>query len=251
MVKQILIVIGISTLFSSCTVFKSLDPQSNKNFTETTTTSVVPNKFIENISVRADVDPKKTTVKQELPGPHATKGPSIPVITMKEEKVPVQSFSDRFNPSNIEAANTVQFKYALLMNTEVETLPNKTLLEGVDNWYGVRYRSGGNDHKGIDCSGFTVAVYSAVYGIILPRVARDQYHNSHKISTTELQEGDLVFFNTRGRGVSHVGIYLGNNFFIHASVSKGVMVNSLFEPYYLQRFAGAGRIDRKEVIASN
>ncbi|MBL0232680.1 MAG: C40 family peptidase [Chitinophagaceae bacterium] len=158
---------------------------------------------------------------------------------------------ERFNPSSIEAANSLQFKYAILMNTEVETLPNKALLEGVDNWYGVRYRSGGNDHKGIDCSGFTVAVYAAVYSITLPRVSRDQYQTARKISTTELQEGDLVFFNTRGRGVSHVGIYLGNNYFIHASVSKGVMVSSLFEPYYLQRFVGAGRIEKKELASAN
>jgi lipoprotein Spr len=250
MVKQILTVIGISTLFSSCTVFKSLDPQNSKSL-PASSTIVVPNKFIETISVTADADPKQKTVKQEIPVLPTTKGPSMSAATIKEENVPGQNLTERFNPSGVELANPVQFKYAILMNTEIETLPNKTLLEGVDNWYGVRYRSGGNDHKGIDCSGFTLAVYAAVYGITLPRVSREQYNNARKISTTELKEGDLVFFNTRGRGVSHVGIYLGNNFFIHASVSRGVMVSSLFEPYYLQRFVGAGRIDQKEVLASN
>lgn len=87
--------------------------------------------------------------------------------------------------------------------------------------------------------------------MMLPRVSREQYRISRKISTTELQEGDLVFFNTTGRGVSHVGVYLGNNKFIHASVSKGVMVNDLFENYYLKRFVGAGRIDDKQVVSSN
>ncbi len=137
------------------------------------------------------------------------------------------------------------------MNTEVENLPAKTLLDGVDEWYGVRYRTGGNTKTGVDCSGFTVAVYMAVYGISLPRVSRDQYRISRKISTTELQEGDLVFFNTRGSGVSHVGVYLGNNKFIHASVSRGVMVNGLFEPYYLQRFIGAGRIEDKQMVSAS
>jgi lipoprotein Spr len=90
----------------------------------------------------------------------------------------------------------------------------------------------------------------AVYGIALPRVSRDQYRISRKISTTELQEGDLVFFNTKGSGVSHVGVYLGNNKFMHASVSRGVMVSDLFEPYYLQRFYGAGRIEEKQLVSA-
>lgn len=152
--------------------------------------------------------------------------------------------------AEVELASPTQLKYAVLMNTEVESLPSKELLDAVDEWYGVRYRSGGNTKTGVDCSGFTVAVYSAVYGLMLPRVSREQYRTSRKISTTELQEGDLVFFNTTGRGVSHVGVYLGNNKFIHASVSRGVMVNDLFENYYLKRFVGAGRIDDKKVIAA-
>lgn len=153
-------------------------------------------------------------------------------------------------PSDVEMASSIQFKYAVLMNTEVESLPSRTLLENVDDWYGVRYRTGGNTKSGIDCSGFTVAVYASVYGIMLPRVSREQYRTSRKISTTELEEGDLVFFNTNGSGVSHVGIYLGNNKFIHASVSKGVMVSGLFEPYYLKRYVGAGRIDNKQVVTN-
>jgi len=136
------------------------------------------------------------------------------------------------------------------MDTEVESLPDKTLLDAVDEWYGVRYRVGGNTKSGVDCSGFTVAVYAAAYGMTLPRVSRDQYRMSRKISTTELQEGDLVFFNTNGRGVSHVGVYLGNNKFIHASVSRGVMVSDLFDNYYLRRFVGAGRIDDKQIVAA-
>ena len=70
-------------------------------------------------------------------------------------------------------------------------------------------------------------------------------------TTTELQEGDLVFFNTNGKGVSHVGIYLGNNKFIHASVSRGVMVNGLFEPYYLKRYIGGGRIEDKQLLSKS
>lgn len=152
--------------------------------------------------------------------------------------------------SMIETASEVQLKYSILLNTEVENLPQRSLLEAVDSWYGVRYRTGGNTHSGVDCSGFTCAVYQAAYGFALPRVSREQYRMSRKISTTELKEGDLLFFDTRGGGsITHVGVYLGNNRFIHATVSKGVMVSDLFETYYLTRFVGAGRIDEKDITA--
>lgn len=154
--------------------------------------------------------------------------------------------------SMIETASEVQLKYSILLNTEVENLPQRNLLEAVDSWYGVRYRTGGNTHSGVDCSGFTCAVYQTAYGFTLPRVSREQYRMSRKISTTELKEGDLLFFDTRGGGsITHVGVYLGNNRFIHATVSKGVMVSDLFETYYLTRFVGAGRIDEKDITAAS
>ncbi|MCR6719723.1 MAG: NlpC/P60 family protein [Chitinophagaceae bacterium] len=120
---------------------------------------------------------------------------------------------------------------------------NNTLLEHVDEWYGTPYRLGGSTKKGIDCSAFVQAVYTSAYATTVPRTAREQYKFSRIISATELQEGDLVFFNTRG-GVSHVGIYLQNNKFIHASSSQGVTVSDLFDPYYLKRYIGAGRITK-------
>ncbi|HUR66144.1 MAG TPA: NlpC/P60 family protein, partial [Chitinophagaceae bacterium] len=169
----------------------------------------------------------------------------------KEEASEISRLMALRSNAELEAASSVQLKYAVLLSTEVESLPAKALLESVDDWYGVRYRRGGNTKTGVDCSGFTVAVYAAVYGMALPRVSREQYRISRKISTTELIEGDLVFFNTTGRGVSHVGVYLGNNRFIHASVSRGVMVSGLYESYYIKRFVGAGRIDDKQMLARN
>ena len=68
---------------------------------------------------------------------------------------------------------------------------------------------------------------------------------SRRISRTDLKEGDLLFFNTTG-GISHVGIYLQNNKFVHASASQGVTVSDMFDPYYLRRFIGAGRVDEKQ-----
>ena len=210
-----------------------------------------PTKFIEEIAVTPQVASENISIKTELKVSLVEKGLNIqgsPVLAQEAKEISTY-FANR--DAEVERASSVQLKYAILLNTEVESLPASELLESVDEWYGVRYRTGGNTKKGVDCSGFSVAVYAAVYGIALPRVSREQYRISRKISTTELQEGDLVFFNTRGNGVSHVGVYLGNNKFIHASVSRGVMVNGLFETYYLQRFVGAGRIDNKQVVSSN
>lgn len=143
---------------------------------------------------------------------------------------------------SVEGLTELHYKYAVLLEEEVESLPNLALLRAADEWYGVPYRYGGNGRTGIDCSAFTMAVYLAAYGVQLPRVSREQYKLCRKISTTELNAGDLLFFRTTGRGVSHVGIYLGNNKFIHASTSSGVTVSDLYEPYFLKRFVGAGRL---------
>lgn len=104
------------------------------------------------------------------------------------------------------------------------------------------YRFGGNSFNGLDCSFFVKKVYSMV-GIELPRSAREQFTIGIPVKKDELQPGDLVFFRTYAKFPSHVGIYLGDNLFIHASTrSKKVTIDSLEAPYYLSRFIGAKRI---------
>jgi len=147
-------------------------------------------------------------------------------------------------PSKIENASKIQLKYALLLDTEVEQIRNVSLYNAVDEWLGTRYRLGGTTKDGIDCSAFTQILYVTQYGINLPRTAREQYDATQRISRTDLKEGDLVFFNTQG-GVSHVGIYLQNNKFVHAS-SGGVTISDLFEPYWERRFIGVGRYEKSQ-----
>ncbi len=142
---------------------------------------------------------------------------------------------------NIENSTDLHFKYAILLDQPVEYLTNLTLLQFIEDWYGTRYRFGGNTRQGVDCSGFTCNLSNSVFGKTLPRTAREQYDAAQKIPSNYLQEGDLVFFNTRG-GVSHVGIYLANNKFVHASTSSGVIISDLNETYYRKRFIGAGRL---------
>lgn len=106
------------------------------------------------------------------------------------------------------------------------------------------YQYGGNDLDGIDCSGFTLNVYSQAFSVKLPRSAREQFQIGETISSREdLKFGDLVFFNTRRRvRPGHVGIYIGDNKFVHASSSYGVTISSLDEDYYNRKYMGARRV---------
>ena len=166
-----------------------------------------------------------------------------------ESKVPAvepQFASNRkeevnYNFGTVEKASSIQFKYALLLDMEVEQIQNLHLFRVIDEWLGTRYKLGGSNKDGIDCSAFMQVMFSALYGISLPRTAREQYHLSKRISRTELKEGDLVFFNTTG-GVSHVGMYLQNNKFVHAS-SSGVTISDLFDDYWMRKLVGVGRIE--------
>ena len=150
--------------------------------------------------------------------------------------------------SDIEKATSLQFKYALLLNTEVEEIHDPVLFQFIDDWYGTRYCMGGTTKNCVDCSAFVQTFFSSVYGLTIPRTAKEQYSATDKIPVTKLKQGDLLFFNTTG-GVSHVGIYLQNNKFVHASTSGGVMISDMSEPYYSRRFIRAGRVDMQTETA--
>ncbi len=118
----------------------------------------------------------------------------------------------------------------------------------VKEYLGTPYRRGGASKKGFDCSGFARTVYDRILGIDLPHSSGDQFQSSElqKISTHELQTGDLVFFANQGKKkkkkrINHVGVYLSDGQFIHASSSEGIIVSSLGEKYWKQRFVGSKR----------
>lgn len=116
------------------------------------------------------------------------------------------------------------------------------LLDKAHSMLGVRYRYGAASRSATDCSGYTTQVFKS-QGVKLPRTAREQSGRGQKVGKGELKSGDLVFFNTRGSRVSHVGIYKGNGKFLHASSGRGkVMESDLNEGYYKRRFAGARRV---------
>ncbi len=110
---------------------------------------------------------------------------------------------------------------------------------------GCAYVYGATGPNSFDCSGLTQWVYSKC-GVSIPRTSSSQYSSSIKVSRDNLKKGNLVFFNTGGNGVSHVGLYIGNGKFIHAANSRtGVITSSLSEKYYASRYVGAGRFKTK------
>ena len=119
-----------------------------------------------------------------------------------------------------------------------------SLIEQGLEYLGVPYRFGGTSpEKGFDCSGFVMSVFRNALGLELPRSAREMAREGERVSLTELKPGDLVFFNTMRRAFSHVGIYLGDNRFLHApSRGGGVRIEDMRDRYWSARFNGARRM---------
>lgn len=149
-------------------------------------------------------------------------------------------FMDGFK--GIEYISPSFFRYAIILDVEVEKMTNKKLVEYIHQWWSVPYRIGGSTMSGIDCSNFVKGLTNYAYGLELPRTSREQAAYCREINKEELKEGDLVFFNT-GRGISHVGLYMANNKFVHASTSMGVVISSLDEPYWKRRYVKSGRLE--------
>lgn len=124
---------------------------------------------------------------------------------------------------------------------------NKALYKEIKSWLGTPYSGGGHTKQvGTDCSGFVMELYLSVYNIALERRGGLQYYNNcTPIDKEALREGDLVFFNNgEGGKISHVGIYLKDNKFAHASSSRGVVIDDLTAKYYVKHFFAAGRVKR-------
>jgi len=237
MIKKVITGLLVVVILAGCSSMKPLNFTGSKQVASsaavTQTSAPINNKevkFLDDISV----EPEASIAK---------KGDNSDKVIVNESP-DINAYLNR--SSSLEKASDLHLKYAILLNTEVEQLQDNILLEHIDDWYGTRYRYGGTTKSGIDCSAFVQAIYFSAFAVSLPRTARDQYRNARIVSATEIKTGDLVFFNTTG-GISHVGIYLQNNKFVHSSTSYGVTITDMFDPYYLRRFIGVGRIEKPEV----
>jgi lipoprotein Spr len=128
-----------------------------------------------------------------------------------------------------------------IMGVALSATSNMKLFHFVYDWIGTPYHFGGGSRKGIDCSAFTKELYSEVFNLDIKRNSRDIFSMVSPVKRDDLKEGDLVFFKIHSRRISHVGVYLGNNRFAHAS-SRGVAINSLDDAYYSRYFYRGGRL---------
>jgi cell wall-associated NlpC family hydrolase len=137
--------------------------------------------------------------------------------------------------------------YKNYINPDIPQSFREEVLLEIIRYLDTPYKYGGNSENGIDCSGFTKNVFLSAVNIELPRTAREQFNTGDKIDRDDLEFGDLVFFNTTKRSFpGHVGLYIGDNQFIHASRKLGVTISSFDESYYLKRYVGARRIEMLE-----
>jgi cell wall-associated NlpC family hydrolase len=185
----------------------------------------------------------------QVENPKSSKQNQATTTAIVKKEVPPTD--DRaYKKNNDVELSLIQVKYAVLLNTTAEEVKNTKMFEFIDEWYGTPYRLGGTTKKGVDCSAFSQFLFATVYGFSIPRTARDQYKLTDRISRTQLKEGDLLFFNTRG-GISHVGVYLQNNKFVHASTSGGVTISDIFDEYWIKKFVGVGRMKSSESVVTS
>lgn len=146
------------------------------------------------------------------------------------------------SPSSRRLSRAERQQYSHQLGIPLTGRENQVFIQELSEWMGTPYRYGGSTRAGADCSGFVWAVYRNVYGITLPRTTKAQARETRRIRRHRLKEGDIVFFRTKGRRASHSGIYITNGYFIHASSSRGITINSLDEHYYSRRFVKGGRL---------
>ena len=137
-------------------------------------------------------------------------------------------------------SNDISYFYQ--MGLQIDSCSYNPLYHEMCLWMGTSYHYAGNSEKGIDCSGLVKSIFYKIYNLSLSGGSADLFLLTTPIEKENLQEGDLVFFKIAKNRISHVGIYLSNNKFIHASVKLGVIVSDLNEPYYQKYFYKAGRL---------
>lgn len=137
----------------------------------------------------------------------------------------------------------IRVDYAKKMGVSPVALKDPALYHYIQDWMGVPHKMGGMKRTGVDCSGFVLMLYAKVYHKEIPRTSYAMADVVQKHRPKKLKEGDLVFFSFSGsRGVNHVGVYLHNDYFVHVSTSKGVILSKLTDPWYWKYYVKGGSL---------
>lgn len=143
--------------------------------------------------------------------------------------------------TSFKVPKNYQIKYPVPLTDE--TMVMASLAKQQQEWAGTKYVLGGTTKKGVDCSGFTQVMYRDLFAKSIPRMTVDQEKAGKKVAKRDLRAGDLVFFNTgRGPNGKHVGIYMKDGLFLHASSRGGVIYSHLDRPYWAKAFSQARRL---------
>lgn len=172
-------------------------------------------------------------------------GVPIPSSLITVERSIEPDTSDRGLGSLQLPAGTTEEETSLLakwLDIPADIVGNVDLFRFIRDWYRTPYRFGGTQRTGIDCSAFTQKLYKEIYNLSLGRMVSLQRRQVLPVERSKLVQGDLVFFHTTRPGLSHVGVYLGGDRFIHASSSKGVVIDNLNSGYYAKAFRLGGRV---------
>ncbi len=221
--KKILLPLAAVFFLTSCQSFKNLSAKDYTSASRPLASKVNSDpRFLEDIAVIPENKTQES--KYSYNNKSKTKRSSIKIKTPEVVASPLQT------------------KYSIIMDVNAENLSNTALLQQIDDWWGTKYCHGGVNYSCIDCSAFTQMMLRDVYHVRIPRTAVEQYKLTRRVKENELKEGDLVFFNTTSSGISHVGLYLTNDKFVHASSSNGVIISDLNEAYWKKRFSGGGRV---------
>ena len=178
----------------------------------------------------------------EKKGSPQTKRSSTPRFSSKEVEEETKEDDKPVDKKEVDKIVSGGRDFRKEKNTSITPLDHSKMMREISKYMGVPYLHGGESMQGIDCSAYTMLLYNKSVGKKLPRSAHDQYKIGKTVSLQDLKFGDLIFFNTTGESASHVGIYLGDDLFAHASVSLGVTISSLQSSYYEKRYEGARRI---------
>ncbi len=195
---------------------------------------VAPAPIADDIAVANNEQPKQEYRK-----------PGVYYIIKETPKKPSQAEIDSMDAATLAEENaSPSYTFTDVLGDNAPN--NYSLLKFINKWYGCNYRLGGCDKSGIDCSGFSQKLYEEVYCTGLERTAKDQFKKARHIKKTkDATEGDLVFFHVKSRRITHVGVYLANDYFVHASSSQGVVISNLKDQYWHKYYAGCGRIPKE------